>query len=150
MEFQVHSELYDLLNTGIELDLILADGNDYEQQNRLSNVQKKLKEGEKHIKKGIDTQQMTIKGKIGGEQKEMPQPGDWASLVKQEQVVKEKEDKVNNAIEFMKSKAVAGGKGVKFGKKMKDKRKPEDREKAKSLMEKAKKGPRGMKFKPSK
>jgi len=56
MEFQVHSELYDLLNTGIELDLILADGNDYEQQNRLSNVQKKLKEGEKHIKKGIDTQ----------------------------------------------------------------------------------------------
>jgi hypothetical protein len=56
MEFQVHSELYDLLNTGIELDLILADGNDYEQQNRLSNVQKKLKEGEKHIKKGINTQ----------------------------------------------------------------------------------------------
>lgn len=137
MEFQVHSELYDLLNTGIELDIILDDENDKESKDRLNNVQKKLKDKGKHIKKGISTQQMKAKGKINEIKKEMEQQGDWASLVKQEQVVKDKEDKVNNAIMFMKDKTVAGGKGANFGKKMKDKRKPENREKAKNLMKEA-------------
>ena len=65
MEFQVHSELYDILNSGIELDIILADNGNFEQAesiDRLKNVQFKLKEGGKHIKKGIDTQQAKTKG----------------------------------------------------------------------------------------
>ena len=38
MEYLPHSQLYDVINTGIELDLILSDANDRSSADRLQRV----------------------------------------------------------------------------------------------------------------
>ena len=43
-EYAAHSELYDQLNQGIELDLILGDDNDEEAYERLSDLNRKMNE----------------------------------------------------------------------------------------------------------
>jgi len=42
MEYIAHSQLYDIINTGIELDLILNDANDRTSQERLKRVRQKM------------------------------------------------------------------------------------------------------------
>lgn len=48
MDFQPHSELFDMINTGIELDLILADDN--EAETRLETIHGKIDRDREEIK----------------------------------------------------------------------------------------------------
>ena len=43
MEFEAHSQMYDMINQGIEMDIILGDENEEDSMYRLSKVEEKLK-----------------------------------------------------------------------------------------------------------
>lgn len=43
MEFEAHSQMFDIINEGIELDIILADENEQDSMWRLDKIEKKLK-----------------------------------------------------------------------------------------------------------
>jgi phosphoribosylaminoimidazole (AIR) synthetase len=43
MEFEAHSQMYDIINQGIEMDIILGDENEEDSIYRLSKVEEKLK-----------------------------------------------------------------------------------------------------------
>ena len=49
MEFQPHSQLFDVINTGIELDLILGDENSDESQYRLETIQGKMQRDQEEM-----------------------------------------------------------------------------------------------------
>ena len=42
MDFEPHSQLFDMINTGIELDLILADENSPDAETRLETINGKI------------------------------------------------------------------------------------------------------------
>ena len=43
MEFEAHSQMYDIINQGIEMDIILGDENEEDSIYRLNKVEEKLK-----------------------------------------------------------------------------------------------------------
>ena len=43
MEFEAHSQMYDMINQGIEMDIILGDENEEDSIYRLNKVEEKLK-----------------------------------------------------------------------------------------------------------
>ena len=51
LEWDAHSELYDIINTGIELDLILNDDNLADSMERLDRVKSKVDTEQKEMKR---------------------------------------------------------------------------------------------------
>jgi hypothetical protein len=49
LQYSPHSQLYDLINTGIELDLILSDANEAGADERLDRVKERIKEEKKEM-----------------------------------------------------------------------------------------------------
>lgn len=58
MEFEPHSQMFDLINIGIELDLILGDDNDYyvSSTERLKKVASQMEDEQKILQKNIKGQ----------------------------------------------------------------------------------------------
>ena len=69
LQYSPHSQLYDLINTGIELDLILSDANEAGADERLDRVKERIKEEKKEMQAFYKQQQALERGVLNMTQK---------------------------------------------------------------------------------